>query len=248
MGPKFKKIWNVFTTILVVLVVLLAALLVGARLFGLEVRYVMTGSMEPTYHVGSLIYIKKINPADVKIGDPITFVLKATDSAGRHISGTHRVVDIREVGDKEVTDERTGKSHTEYCYDYLQLGDAVNPEYNPDYMPDKAKFPDYRGYDNANEATREAVLKDSVDAHASWVSSANLIGKPVFTIPVLGHVAKFVQNAPGMYIAVAAGAVLLLLVFMPDLIGGKKKRGAKTAVPAESAETENPAPSDKGGK
>ena len=54
---KFKKIWNVVSTVLVAAVVLLAVLLVGVRLFGLQVYTVLSGSMEPAYPVGSLIYV-----------------------------------------------------------------------------------------------------------------------------------------------------------------------------------------------
>lgn len=58
MNKSLKKIWNVISTILVALVVLLALLLVGARVVGLQVFTVLSGSMEPTYHTGSLIYVK----------------------------------------------------------------------------------------------------------------------------------------------------------------------------------------------
>ena len=55
MNKSLKKIWNVISSILVALVVLLALLLVGARVVGLQVFTVLSGSMEPTYHTGSLI-------------------------------------------------------------------------------------------------------------------------------------------------------------------------------------------------
>jgi len=50
-----KKIWNTITTLLVILVMILALLLVGARFIGFQVFTVLSGSMEPNYHVGSLI-------------------------------------------------------------------------------------------------------------------------------------------------------------------------------------------------
>ena len=56
----------------------------------------------------------------------------------------------------------------------------------------------------------------------------NVIGVPQFSIPKLGYVSDFIQNPPGMYIAIAAGAVLILLVFLPDLFeDDKKKKAAK---------------------
>lgn len=54
----------------------------------------------------------------------------------------------------------------------------------------------------------------------------NVIGKVVFKLPLLGDVADWVQNPPGTYIAVTVGAVLLILVFLPDMIGKRVK--AKT--------------------
>ena len=51
-----------------------AIFLVGMRLFGFELYTVMSGSMEPEYHVGSLIYVKAVDPATLNQGDVITFV------------------------------------------------------------------------------------------------------------------------------------------------------------------------------
>ena len=67
MSKSLKRVWNVVSSILVALVVILALLLVGARVAGLQVFTVLSGSMEPTYHTGSLIYVKKIPSAHRKI-------------------------------------------------------------------------------------------------------------------------------------------------------------------------------------
>ena len=48
MSRNFGKVWNCVSTVLVALVVLLAALLAGARLFGLQVFTILSGSMEPS--------------------------------------------------------------------------------------------------------------------------------------------------------------------------------------------------------
>ena len=66
MNRSIKKAWNVVSSILVALVVILALLLVGARLVGLQVFTVLSGSMEPTYHTGSLIYVNKVDPYTIK--------------------------------------------------------------------------------------------------------------------------------------------------------------------------------------
>lgn len=77
------------STVLVVIVVAVALLLVGARLFGLQVYAVLSGSMEPTYHVGSVIYVEPVDPSEIKVGDPITFVMNEELTVA-----THRVVRI----------------------------------------------------------------------------------------------------------------------------------------------------------
>lgn len=46
MSHSFKKVWNVVSTVLVVLVVLLAVALVGVRLVGLNTYVVLSGSMD----------------------------------------------------------------------------------------------------------------------------------------------------------------------------------------------------------
>ncbi len=163
-----KKIWNITATIIVVLAVIFAILLVGVRLFGIQVYSVVSGSMEPEYPVGSLIYVKKVDASEIEVDDVITYVLPDNTPS------THRVVRIDEENQ---------------CF--YTKGDA-------------------------NE------IEDGSPVHFK-----NLIGTPVFKIPYLGYVAYYIQHPPGMYIAVAAGAILLLIVFLPDLFKkGKKKDGA----------------------
>ena len=166
MNRSVKKIWNVISTVLVVIVVVVALLLVGARLFGLQVYAVLSGSMEPTYHVGSVIYVEPVDPSEIQVGDPITFVMNEELTVA-----THRVVSI----DAE-------NSH------FYTKGDANE---NPDAAP---------------------------------VHFNNLLGKPVFTIPYLGYISSYVQSPPGMYYAIAVGVLLLVLVFVPDMLDGSKKK------------------------
>ncbi len=93
MGQTVRKIWNMITSVLVVMFVILTVLLAGVRLIGLQAFTVLSGSMEPTYHVGALIYVKKVDPAEIEVGEPITFLLNEDTVA------THRVVEI--VPDEE---------------------------------------------------------------------------------------------------------------------------------------------------
>lgn len=89
MKHTLKLIYNTMTTILVLGTMLMALLLVGVRLIGFTPYSVLSGSMEPTYPVGSLIYVKKMSPQEIKVGDPITFVLNED-----LVVATHRVVEV----------------------------------------------------------------------------------------------------------------------------------------------------------
>lgn len=93
MNRAVKKIWNTVSTIIVVLVVLLAFLLGGVRLLGMQVFTVLSGSMEPSYHTGSLIYVKEAETKEIEAGQVITFMLDEDTVA------THRVVEV--VSDEE---------------------------------------------------------------------------------------------------------------------------------------------------
>ncbi len=84
-----RTLLSAISTLLVITVVALAILLVGVRLVGLTPYTVLSGSMEPTYHVGSLIYVRQIDEEDIEVGTPITF--RVSDGA---LVATHRVHEI----------------------------------------------------------------------------------------------------------------------------------------------------------
>lgn len=78
---------------IVTFVVLFAMLLVGVKLFGIQVYTVLSGSMEPTYKVGSLIYVIDIDVSDLKEKDVITFKIS------ENVIATHRIVEIVDQSD-----------------------------------------------------------------------------------------------------------------------------------------------------
>ena len=84
-----KKVWNIISTILVVLVVLCAVFLMGSRLLGFRCFNIISPSMEPKYCVGDLIYVKQVNPESIQEGDVITFIVNED-----LVVGTHRVVRV----------------------------------------------------------------------------------------------------------------------------------------------------------
>lgn len=163
MRRSIKKVWNTVTTLLVVVIVLFAVLMVGVRIAGLQVYTVLSGSMEPVYHTGSLIYVKSVDPYEIEEGQVITFMLDENTIA------THRVVEI--VPDEEDTS----------VIRFRTKGDANDAE------------------------------------DGSLVHYKNVIGTPVFTIPYLGYLADYIQKPPGMYLAISVGAIVMLLMFLPDI-------------------------------
>ena len=68
MNKNLQKIWNVISTILVVIVVLCAVFLMGSRLLGYQCYTVISGSMIPTYEVGDLLYVKDVDVNSIKVG------------------------------------------------------------------------------------------------------------------------------------------------------------------------------------
>ncbi|MBQ2391710.1 MAG: signal peptidase I [Clostridia bacterium] len=181
-----KKTWNIVSTALVVLIVLCAVFLMGSRLMGYECYTVISGSMEPKYMVGDLIYVKEVDVNSIKTGDDITFILNED-----LVVATHQVVRV----------------------------DAENQRFYTKGL--------------ANE------IEDQDPVHFN-----NVIGVPQFSIPKLGYVSDFVQNPPGMYITIGVGIVLILLVFLPDMLGKKKEdeenqeTAAQTEIDATAEENE----------
>lgn len=206
----FRRIWSVITTIVVILIVFLAIALVGVRVFGLTPYTVLSGSMEPTYHVGSLIYVKEVEPSEVEVGDPITFVVNED-----LLVATHRVVEI---------DVQTSRQQTIVDENGEAMLDA---EGNPIYEEVPLDEPAYY-------FTTKGDANDAVDG--SQVYYKNLLGEPVFTIPYLGYLSSWIQTKKGMIISINVALILLLLTFLPDLLRSvddepkkKKKRRKRPA-------------------
>ena len=82
------KVCSAAGMILIVLVILLCSLLVFPGMFGFHMYHVLSGSMEPAVPVGSLLYVRSVEPGDVEEEDIIAFYGALEDSG----IITHRVV------------------------------------------------------------------------------------------------------------------------------------------------------------
>lgn len=159
-----KKTINFITTSLLVLILLLAFALVGVRIFGIAPYTVLSGSMEPTYHVGSLIYVKEVDVQSLKVGDPITYVIEGGTVV------THRIIEVL-------------------------------PEYGEDGSP---------GFRTKGDNNK---VEDGTPVHGR-----NVLGKPLFSIPLLGYLAYYIQNPPWSYFVIGFCVMIVLMTFLPDLL------------------------------
>ena len=82
----------VITTI-TILIAVGSLLLLVPRLFGIHSYIVLSGSMEPTIHVGALAFVNH-KDCDVEVGDIVTFQIQENNDT----LVTHRVISIDEDG------------------------------------------------------------------------------------------------------------------------------------------------------
>ena len=107
---------------------------------GYEEMAVLTGSMEPNYPVGSLIFVKEENPENLQVGDVITYRLSGDTVV------THRVVEINKDEQSVITKGDANESNDGSPVPYSKIvGEA------------KGKIP-YLGYISLNIKTPKGIL------------------------------------------------------------------------------------------
>ena len=141
MAKIVTSICNAITVLFTIVVFAIIAVLIVPRFAGYETFAVLSGSMEPYYHVGSVVYVnKKVNPEEIKVGDVITFE-KGEDSIA-----THRVVEIDEEK-----------------MEFITKGDANNAvDFAPvsfhEFVGKAGKSVPYLGYITINIKTKQGIL------------------------------------------------------------------------------------------
>ncbi|WP_455682711.1 signal peptidase I [Thomasclavelia sp.] len=89
-----KKIFNIISTFIFIVLIALAGILFVPKAFNIQPTAVLSGSMEPTYPVGSLIFVDhNVSKDDIEVGKAITFKISDTTLV------THRVVEINDKGE-----------------------------------------------------------------------------------------------------------------------------------------------------
>ena len=204
----FKRIIDISSTIALGVFVLLVVFLVGIRLLGVEPHIVLSGSMEPEIMTGSMAYIVRLSPEEIKeleAGDVVTYLV---DERGTKV--THKIYEV--VGPAYVKNQ-----YGEYLLDENGQPTVARDEFgNPIIM-----YTTY-GVNNKNPSDPSGYTLDGT-AGVGNLASSNIFGKPVIVIPFLGYLAHFVQNPPGRYVVVAICAFLVINTFFSGLPKKKKK-------------------------
>ena len=104
--------------------------------------------------------------------------------------------------------------------DSVKIGDPITFVLNEDLMVATHRVVaidrENRQFTTKGDANK---TEDAAPVHFN-----NLIGVPIFAIPLLGYVSAYIQSPPGMYVAIGVGVVLLAVVFLPDLLSKKSKQ------------------------
>lgn len=105
MEKILKIISKTLSAVLLSVVVVLALLLAGVRLIGLTPYTVLSGSMEPQYHVGSIIYVTDVDVETLKEGDPVTYRIEGGTVV------THRIEKVYNKGTSHLSFQTKGDAN-----------------------------------------------------------------------------------------------------------------------------------------
>ena len=120
-----KKICNILSTLVMVVLALIAAALIVPKFLGYEQFAVLSGSMEPSIHVGAIVYAKAAEPDTLKNGDIVTYRL------GNETRVTHRIVEIDTAAQTVITkgDANDAQDASPVLFENIQGKYAFNIPY-----------------------------------------------------------------------------------------------------------------------
>ena len=86
-----RRFLTILSDVVIALLLVFVIAFAGVRLAGLTPYAVLSGSMEPELPVGSLIYVREVDPATIEVGDAVTFV----NDSGQVV--THQAFEVDEA-------------------------------------------------------------------------------------------------------------------------------------------------------
>ena len=184
--------------------------------------------------VWSVLNVKPVTPEEaqsLKVGDTVTYLL---DSKGTKI--THKIYEV------------VGPAYLKNQYGEYLLDENGQPIVAKDDFGNPIIMYTTYGINNKNTSSPHGYTLDG-KLGVGNLGSSNVYGKPLFSIPLLGYVAHFVQNPPGKYITVIVSSFLILISLLGDMFKKKPEDGATLQdAPADEGQTptrqEPPASSD----
>lgn len=179
-----KKILNIIYDVLFGLLIIIAGFIILTSfnvIKGYHFYVVMSGSMEPNIHTGSIVTVKEEN--DYNIGDVITAKMTETPSE----TYSHR------VANKETLNGQTA---------YTTKGDA-NDSTDPDvvYQP-------------------------------------NVVGKVLFSIPLLGYVTNFAKQPLGFILMIVVPTIIIVSSEINNIKTGIKEMWEKRKINSKPTNNE----------
>ena len=213
MRSKIKKIIDIVTKIALGVFILLVVLLAGVRLLGIEPHIVLSGSMEPEIMTGALVYVKPVTPEEaqnLQVGDTVTYIL---DKKGAKI--THKIYEV------------VGPAYIKNQYGEYVLDDSGQPIVAKDDAGNPIIMYTTYGVNNKNDKSPTGYTLDG-ELGVGNLGSSNVVGKPLFSIPLLGYLSHFVQNPPGKYVTI----VICVLLIVSTIFGDTKKKPDEEQAPA----------------
>lgn len=83
-----KKICNILSAIIFIILFIIAAVLIVPNFLGYKSYAVISGSMEPNIHVGSIVFANEVDFNELKVDDIVTYRLQSNSMV------THRIESI----------------------------------------------------------------------------------------------------------------------------------------------------------
>jgi signal peptidase len=111
------KMLNLLGTLLMVIVIIAAIPFTVPKWFGYQLYHVLTGSMEPSFPVGSVVYVKETDPSEIRPGDVIAYRW----DRGEQVVVTHRVIEVKTGEQRLITKGDANNTEDSYPVSYEQV-------------------------------------------------------------------------------------------------------------------------------